>query len=86
MPTKTQKITAALTIYQRALEGAVYGDILDCTLCKDNHEADILDKIKAGDKLTCVRCNVIISHEMTYLKGLLEPYKEMQNEQQQNSG
>ncbi len=76
MPTKTHNITKALKIYQRALDEAVYGDILDCTLCKDNHEADILDKIKDGDKLTCVRCNVIITYEMSYLKGLLEPYKE----------
>ncbi len=86
MPTKTQKITAALTIYQRALDEAADGDISDCKLCNDNHEADILDKIKDGDKPTCVRCNVIVAHEMTYLKGLLEPYREVQNEQQQNSG
>lgn len=45
-------------------------DTLDCWLCEKPYD-EMLDKIKSGHKITCIRCKINVEVEIEYLELLL---------------
>lgn len=67
----TANVKHALSIYKKALSEAEIEDTLDCWLCEKYSADEMLDQIKSGHKITCIRCEIIVEAEIEYLEGLL---------------